>query len=275
MSLRFPRRTLRVLAAAALCVAGTAPALAAVTPSAAPDTAGNFGDIAYGSDGNVFELLPRLYLSDFNLAGNVPSVIGGSPLLSFSTTVSGAGTGLMTIDYRITNSSPTESFGEMRFMVFANPDGGQTDFLDRVSENWGAAAAGDPVRREAAAFTGDPVNNIPSRFLANRNLTDAAPSAACAAAAGCDAVMGLQWNTAALGPNESFLIRLGLSDNGSSVSGRSLVFSAVGDPTTTLTVSGFSQVVAVPEPSTWAMGLAGLALMAGVVRRRGIARPAR
>lgn len=267
------RRRLRALAAAALVAAGAAPALAAVTPTGAPDAAGNMSDIQYGSDGNVLELLPRVFVSDFNLAGTVPSVIGGSPLLSYSTSVAGAGTGLLTIDFRITNSSPTESFGEMRFMVFANPDGGQTDFLDQVSENWGAAAAGDPVRREASAFTSDPSNNIPSRFLLNRNLTDAGPTAGCAAAAGCDAVMGLQWNATGLGPNESFLIRLGLSDNGSTVSGRSLAFAAVGDPSTVLTVSGFGQVVPVPEPSTWAMGLAGLAVMAGVARRR--TKPAR
>ncbi|MEF7615676.1 PEP-CTERM sorting domain-containing protein [Aquincola sp. MAHUQ-54] len=255
-------------AAAALACAAALPAHAVLTPSSGPDIAGNLSDIAYGGSGNVFQVAPMLFINGLGAAGAPNSVVGGNAALSYDVTLSGGGTGLLTIDYRITNKSTTDSFNQLRFMVFANPDGEQLNFLDTVAEKWDAAVAGDPVRREVHAFPSDPFDAIGARFAVNNNLTDAAPDAACLAASGCDAVMGLQWNAAVLNPNESFVVRLALSDTGQAVSGRFLTFAGVGAVDTTLTVSGFSQVTAVPEPSTWALCLAGLAAVASLARRR-------
>lgn len=260
------------LTAALACAAGLPAAQAAVTPTEAPDPGGNFSNIGYGSSGNVFQLTPLAFIAGLGGAGNPASVTVLNPALSFGVQVGGAGTSLLTIDYRITNLSSTESFSQLRFMVFANPDGEQTNYLDRVSETWGPAAAGDAARREVHAFTFDPFDSIPGRFSANANLTDGAPDAACLAATGCDAVMGLQWNAATLGPNESFTVRLALSDNGQSISGRSLSFAGVGAGGSNLTVSGLGTVAAVPEPSTWAMALAGLVAVGSLARRRSAAR---
>lgn len=256
-------------AACALACLLAAPAThAAVAGGTGPDFEGGFDNIGYGLDGNVFQLTPRLFINGLGSPGGPASVTTLNGALDYGVSVAGAGSGLMTIDYRITNSSTTESFSQLRFMVFANPDGEQLNFLDTVSETWGAAVAGDPVRREVRTITGDPFDSIIGRFNVNANLTDAAPDAACLAAAGCDAVMGLQWNAATLGPQESLLVRLALSDDGRTLSSRSLSFAGVGAAGTTLTVSGFSQVTAVPEPSTWAMALAGLAVLARLAGRR-------
>lgn len=267
-------RTPRPLAAlaAALACAGLLPgAQAAVSPSGGPDLAGRFTDIAYGSSGNVFELVPQLFITGLGSAGSPSSVTALNPALDYSVQLGGVGTGLMTIDYRITNKSMSESFSQLRFMVFANPDGQQTDFLDRASESWGAALPGEAARREVHAFTSDPFNSILGRFSANANLTDGPPDAACLAPGGCDAVMGLQWNTATLGPNERLTLRLALSDDGQSISGRSLSFAGVGAGGSSLTVSGLATVAAVPEPSTWAMALAGLVAVGSLARRRSAA----
>lgn len=260
----------QAIAAALACAAGLPVAQAAVNPSEAPDPGGSFSNIGYGSIGNVFQLTPLVFIAGLGGAGNPASVTGLNPALSFGVQVGGAGTSLLTIDYRITNLSTTDSFSQLRFMVFANPDGEQTNYLDQVSETWGPAGTGDAVRREVHAFSNDPFDSIPGRFSANANLTDGAPDAACLAATGCDAVMGLQWNADTLGPNKSFTVRLALSDNGQSISGRSLSFAGVGAGASSLTVSG--TVAVVPEPSTWAMALAGLVAVGSLARRRSAAR---
>lgn len=262
----------RAIAAALACVAGLPAAHAAVTPTESPDPGGSFNNINYGSSGNVFQLTPLVFIAGLGGVGNPASVTALNPALSFDVQVGGAGTSLLTIDYRITNLSTSDSFSQLRFMLFANPDGEQTDYLDRVSETWGPAGVGDAARREVHAFTFDPFDSIPGRFSANANLTDGAPDAACLAPAGCDAVMGLQWNAATLGPNERFTVRLALSDNGQSISGRSLSFAGVGAGGSNLTVSGLGLVTAVPEPSTWAMALAGLVAVGSLARRRSAAR---
>lgn len=262
-----PRHGL-ALACAIACTLGLPAARAAVGPGSGPDLEGGFSDIGYGLAGNVFQLTPRLFINGLGAPGGPASVTTLNDALDFDVSMAGTGTGLMTVDYRITNSSSTESFAQLRFMVFANPDGEQLNYLDRVSETWGAAVAGDPVRREVHAATTDPFDSVLGRFAVNANLTDGAPDAACLAPAGCDAVMGLQWNAATLGPQESLLVRLALSDDGRTLSGRSLSFAGVGAAGTTLTVSGFSQVSAVPEPATWAMALAGLAVVARLAGRR-------
>lgn len=261
-------------AAAALACCAVLPAHAVVgSGGTTPDATGSLFDVAYGGSGNLFTFEPLLFIGGLGTASDPLEVTGRSPAaLSYGVSVSGAGTSLMTIEYRITNKSASESFSQLRLAVVANPDGEQTNFLDRATESWGAALPGDATAREVHGPAANPLDAIKNRFIATGALTNAAPDAGCAAAAGCDASVGLQWelpaSNASLDPNESFVLRLALSDNGQSISGRSLTFTGVGVAGTALTVSGIGQVVAVPEPSTWAMCLAGLAAVAGIARRR-------
>ncbi len=270
---RHPARRSMPLRRMAIATAMTSALLAAGTAQAVIGTPGNtesdgsMTDIAYGNSGNIYELLPRLFVQGLGSPGNPQAVTGLNPLLQYSFVVSGVGTDAMNIVYSVHNSSAKESFDQLRLMVFANPDGG-ADFMDTAKDTWGLDAKGEPVRREVRDFT--PVDNIISRFALNNNLTEGASAldAACTQPAGCDATIGMQWNADLLGPGETFQVRLGLSDSGKSLSSRFLTISSVSDPGTVLTLSGLSTVVAVPEPGTTALMLAGLLGIGYLVQRR-------
>lgn len=265
---RFPHRpaALHRLALIVALMAGSA-AQAVVAPPQSVQTDGSMADIAYGNGGNIFQLDPLLFVQGLGSAGNPQAVTGLNPLLQYAFSISGADTGLMTVDYRVRNTSATESFSQLRFMVFANPDGDGVDFLDVLSDTWGPAAAGDPVLREGRAFNA--VASIKTGIALNNNLSEGGSplDAACSAAPGCDATIGLQWNAPLLGPGETFRVQLGLSDNGQRLSTRWIDATAVNSPDTMLTLSGMSSVVAVPEPGSYALMLAGL-LGLGLLMRR-------
>lgn len=262
---RAPAR-ITALAAAALLAAGTAQA--AVGTPATTEFGGSMADIAYGNGGNIFQLEPMLFLLGLGDSGNPQTVANRNAALQYSFSVSGAGTGLMTIDYRLRNTSASETFNQLRFMVFANPDGA-ADFMDTLSESWGPATAGDPVLREGRAYV-DPVSGIKPGFGLNNNLSEGLQplDPDCGAAPGCDATVGLQWNAALLAPGETFHLRLGLSDDGQALSKRFLQATSVSDPGTVLTFSGTGVVTAVPEPGAVWMLLAGLGVLGSLARRR-------
>lgn len=248
-----------------LCMSAAMNAQAAVGPAGSVSADGAMENIAYGAGGNVFELKPMLFVQGLGNANDPSSVVTLNPLLQYSFSVAGAGSSLMTVDYRITNSSAVQSFDDLRFMLFTNPDGDSVNFIDTVKETWGAAAAGDPVRREAREFT-NPATTLLASYQVNGNLTEGTD--ACLVGSGCDATVSLQWNAATLGPHESFLVRIGLSDDGQHLSSRFIDVTAVDAANTVLTLSGVSSVSAVPVPLSGVLFGSGLAGLLASARRR-------
>ena len=151
------------VAAAALTTALAAQAAVQAPLSETVDGALNEPAYGPGGAGFAYEMLPFLAIKGLGTPALPTSVVALNPALSFDYEISGAGTSLMTVEYTITNKSLTESFSDVSFWVIANPDGDQVDFLDRVTEAWGAAAPKDPVRRQTGQF-----DDIPNLHRARR-----------------------------------------------------------------------------------------------------------
>ena len=258
-------RRLPLRCAATALMLATAAAQATVGTTSPPDADGRLTDVAYGNTGNIFELFPRLFVQGLGASGNPTSVTALNSALQFGVSLGGDGSHRLTIDYTLRNTSAVQSFSDLRFMLFANPDGGG-DFLDQISETWGQGAAGDPARREGRPF--DNLNGILSRFALANTLSEQPDPIDADCSAGCDATVALQWKADLLAPGEVMRVRVGLSDDGQALSSRFLTIRSVSDPDTALTFSGVATVSAVPEPATTAMLLSGL-LAVGVLARRG------
>lgn len=252
--------------AAALAALAHGSALAAVSIGAPPNVAGDYTHIAYGNGGDIFELQPYLFVNGLGGADAAATVAARNTNLAFAFSSAHIGADLLQLSYTLTNLSDSQSFDQIRFMVFANPDGDPNDYADVISESWGAAAAGEPVRRETMALP--TLDSIIGNFRLNNNLTSGAPGAACTGSGGCDATFALQWDTPVLGPGEVLTIQVGLSDDGKGLSSRWLRATAVNSPGTELTFSGLAVVSAVPEPSSWGLFACGLIGLNALMRRR-------
>lgn len=237
---------------------------AAVGPPGSVGGGGGMENIGYGNGGNVFQLEPMLFVQGLGSPANPLSVTALNPALHYAFSVSGAGTSLMTIEYRIGNTSASEIFTP-RFMLFTNPDGDSTLFQDVVTETWGPHQPADPDHREARDF--DPVNTILNHFVDNNSLTEGF-DAKCQSAPGCDATVGLQWNAPEVGPGQVLRVVVGLSDNGQHLSSRWIDVTAQNSPGTVLTLSGVATVATIPEPASAAMLAGGLGILVAAVRRR-------
>ena len=269
-----PAPALRLLVAAAVLGAATGAHAVVSAPALTTGISGEHFDLSYGPTGagNVYSLRPFLFVQGLGSADTPDSVVALNPGLSYSYGIEPgtAGSNLLISTYRITNVSASSTFN-LRFAAVANPDGDSTNYLDVISESWGAAAATDPAARAVQEFTDNPLSGIVADLKFTNSIVNGGPvpPGACATN-GCDALLALQWGAPliSIAPGETFVARIGLSDAGLALSSRFLTAASVFNPGTTLTFSGTGEVVAVPEVSSWAMLITGLGLVGALARRR-------
>jgi hypothetical protein len=241
-----------------LCALALLPAAGALATMTLPggDTLlnGAFNEIKYGATGDAYAS-PFLFVSEL-ASTEPPSDHAAVSNLSFDYATNGLGTPALSITYTITNEDVAD-FTDLRFIMNMQVDG-SSSFNDTTAVTWGAAAAGTPDQYQIDDFfTGDLIGKI----QANNGLDG---SDVCGAAV-CDADLALQWNIAALKPGEQWIVEVGLSDDGSTLSpNRFLTATSFDTADTAIIFSGTSTVI--PEPGTALLLLLGLAGLAGVSR---------
>jgi hypothetical protein len=217
---------------------------------------GSFDGVHYGATG-VGYVSPLLFVGDLG-ATRDPQSHALLTNLTYSYADSGLGTPMMAITYTILNEDAS-AFSDLRFMLDVQADGSDS-FADTVNVLWGAAAAGDPDAFQVSDFSA-PGGILKEAAIANGALdgTDA-----CGALP-CDVDFGLQWSLASLGSGQSWVITVGLSDDGSALSGRLLRARSADTADTELTLSGVAQVI--PEPGSGALVLTGLGILCAASSR--------
>ncbi len=187
-----------------------------------------------------------------------PDAVNGSVTgLSADFTVSGNGSGLLGIDYRVQNTSVSDSFN-LGFLVRVDPDGGGFFTNDKGNSSFLSSAPGEAIGWEIDSSGGDINANIkPGGSLDNSN--------GCAAPAGCDLIYALQWDLGLLGPGQIAIVSIGLSDDGQSISNNFLDALSVSD-SATLRFSGAASVV--PVPAALPLFLSALAGFGFFAKRR-------
>ena len=129
----------------------------------------------------MFQFQPLLFVNGLGAANDPLSVVALNPALQFGWSHAGSGSGQLLIRYRVDNLSNSDSFNDLRFMVFLNPDGEQGTFLDRISEVWGPASAQQP--RDATADSANPFDTITAASRTAQPAGRHAPRMAALAAA--------------------------------------------------------------------------------------------
>jgi len=189
-------------------------------------------DLDYASAGVA--TVDANYLGPFGI--QTPDVVGGSVAgLDFSRSVSGDGTSLLEIDYRLENTSVSDSFN-LGFIVRVDPDGSGFGTSDAGSATFPSALAGEAGRWEIDSSSGNIDQNInPGGSLDNSNNC----------LAGCDLIYAMQWDLGVLAPGQIASVRIGLSDDGQALSANFLDANSVSD-SASFRLSGVASVVPVP-----------------------------
>nr|WP_316638392.1 PEP-CTERM sorting domain-containing protein [uncultured Roseateles sp.] len=267
---KFYRYAQLAKAAATLALIGPMAAQAVVTQTEFNDGSGSLANISYGAaqDGLIYQVSAQLYPGLGLATDQVKQRVFTLTDLAFNFDITGDGSGLLDLSYKLTNTGVIAR-DDLRFMVVLGADGNPQTQKESVAEVWKAALTGDPNRRETALYTDDlPFAWKLSGGAAGPDGSGVLP--ACATVTGCDSMVGLQWDLGTLNPGETWTIHVGLSDEGKTLSSR--YFTLTADPTgginNSMTFSGMATVGAVPEPAAGLMLLAGLGLLGATTRRR-------
>ena len=249
-----------VAAAAAAAFAGSAFAVITL-PNGDTEHNGDFNlsPFAYGATGSAY-LSALLYIKELGGALQPKDRVAGVPTLSYSYSSPPAGLGSSAVDITYTITNTTGSFTDLRFLIYLDPNGNNVSFTDLVNPVWPAKSAGDPDKRQIGA---DAFNNpLKPAMLANGTVIDG--NNACGSSA-CDADFGFEWDRAALAPGASWVIRFRMVDDPALVAGGRYLTATSSDGSAVL-FAGSPTLV--PEPESYAMLVAGMALLAFLRMRR-------
>lgn len=240
-----------------VCTLSTGTALGAVSlPGGDIWLSGEFDEINYGETGLAY-IKPFLYVGDL-AATDSPGSHATVTNLDYSYQFSGEGTSMMKISYVIKNMDPA-AFTDLRFFVDVQADGSDS-FNDIAKLTWPTKGANDPDHFQVVDWLSV---DLPTEIVFSNRLND---TNACGNAV-CDVDFGLQWNLASLDPGQTWQITLGLSDDGSSLSGRMLQAISADTANTILTASGTATATVVPLPASAILMTTGLLGLAGMGRR--------
>jgi hypothetical protein len=208
-------------------------------------------DLDYASSG--FATVTARYLGPFG--NETPDVVNASVTgLSFESSISGEGTGLFQIDYRVHNTSASDSFN-LGFIARVDPDGAGLFTEDSGNATFSSNAIGEAVSWEIDSNSGNLDAHLNGGSLDNTNNC----------ASGCDLVYALQWNLGTLNPGQVAIIRLGLSDDGQTLSNNFLDASST-TSAATLRLSGLATVV--PLPAALPLFISALMGLGFISRRK-------
>ena len=257
------------LAAVALTLglsqAGGAGAIFTVTDSS-KDGSFTGSDITYGNGDGAAFVTPLLFTADLGNTKPASSQVVGAGI-DYLYSFSGGGSSPVKLQYTFTSTrkvtDPFPNVTGLRFMLDVIAAGSSTfPPTDKASQSWPAAVAGDPDKRQIQDLNAGALNSL---LVSNNGVTDNAITPSCVAA-GAPRTSGWsgivrRWLPDRRGPSTSQLV-----DNPALVSGgRYLRADSVDVPGNTLFVGN---PTVVPEPSRYAMLLAGIAMLAAVGGRR-------
>jgi hypothetical protein len=251
-----------------LAYAGAASAIITVTDH---NGDGSFGskfhpdDITYGDGSGEAFVTPLLFTTDLGDTKTAKTQVGGAGM-NYSYLVTGGGTSPLKLQYTFTSTRlTTDTFPNvtgLRFMLDVIAFGSSAFVTtDVATQKWPPVpVAGDPDKRQIQDLNVGALNTL---LVSNNGVTDNANNCALT---GCTTDFGLEWDRATLTPGQSWTINVTLVDNPALVSGgRYLRADSVDVPGNVLFVGNPTLV---PEPSSYAMLLAGVAMLAMIGRRR-------